>query len=265
MSELIFLKLGGSLITDKDQAHTALIPRIDSLCGQIKEYLFANPNAKLVLGHGSGSFGHHAAEKYHTRSGVQTPSEWQGFAEVWSEARALNTIVVDRLNAVGLPVVSFPFSASGMAENQSIISWDGTPIQLALASGLLPVIYGDIAFDRQLGGTIVSTEEQFAFLAHELQPARILLTGIEMGIWRDFPTCTDLIDTLSYCEFAEVKTAIAGSASVDVTGGMASKVSIMFDIIQKYPALTARIFSGAAPDALLQALRGDPIGTILTI
>jgi isopentenyl phosphate kinase len=130
---------------------------------------------------------------------------------------------------------------------------------------LLPVVYGDVALDRQLGGTIVSTEEQFAFLARELHPAKILLAGVEAGIWRDFPTCTDLIDVLSYREYTKVKTAIAGSASVDVTGGMASKVSIMFGIIQENPALTARIFSGSAPGALLQALRGETIGTILAI
>jgi isopentenyl phosphate kinase len=61
MPETIFLKLGGSLITNKDQAHTALIDQIDAIGKQIKQYCQENPENRLLLGHGSGSFGHVAA------------------------------------------------------------------------------------------------------------------------------------------------------------------------------------------------------------
>src|SRR5512146_1620840 len=95
--ELVFLKLGGSLITDKD---TPRAPRLDilaRLAGEIAEARRQRPRMQIVLGHGSGSFGHVPARKYGTRQGVRTPEEWLGFAEVWKEARALNQIVVDAL------------------------------------------------------------------------------------------------------------------------------------------------------------------------
>ncbi|NLE93206.1 MAG: uridylate kinase, partial [Chloroflexi bacterium] len=67
---LTFLKLGGSLITDKDQPETALTDQIDDLLAQIAAWRQVNPDRRLLLGHGSGSFGHHTAAKFGTREGV---------------------------------------------------------------------------------------------------------------------------------------------------------------------------------------------------
>ena len=81
-NRLVFLKLGGSLITDKSQAETALLDLIFILLSDLKRYLDQNNEVRVVLGHGSGSFGHHAAAKYGTRNGVSTLEEWRGQEEV---------------------------------------------------------------------------------------------------------------------------------------------------------------------------------------
>jgi isopentenyl phosphate kinase len=264
MPGLTFLKLGGSLITDKDRKHTAHIEQLDLLLIQVKAYLDEDPQNRVLLGHGSGSFGHHAAQKYGTRTGVVTPVDWQGFAEVWNEARALNQIVLERATFLGLHPICFPFSSSAATNDHLITGWDTASMRSTLRNGLLPVVYGDVSFDSTLGGTIVSTEEQFLYLAHELNPQRILLAGLEPGIWRDYPTCTDLIAVFKQNDLSVFGKALTGSASIDVTGGMASKVQIMFDIINGNPSISVQIFSGKEPGALLQALHGEDIGTRLT-
>jgi isopentenyl phosphate kinase len=129
---------------------------------------------------------------------------------------------------------------------------------------LLPIVYGDVSFDEKLGGTIASTEEQFQYLARELKPQQILLAGLEPGIWRDYPNCSELVPLLKKNNLSGFKESITGSASVDVTGGMASKVQIMFEIIENDPSVTARIFSGKESGSLLKALHGENIGTRLT-
>ena len=68
--EIIFLKLGGSLITDKDKAYTPRLDKLTELALEIKTVLDSTPDLLLILGHGSGSFGHTAAKKYGTRDGV---------------------------------------------------------------------------------------------------------------------------------------------------------------------------------------------------
>ena len=79
--ELIFLKLGGSLITDKNIPGAANIALIERLADEITQIVSGNPSLKLLLGHGSGSFGHVAANQYGTWEGVSTGEEWRGFAE----------------------------------------------------------------------------------------------------------------------------------------------------------------------------------------
>lgn len=43
-------------------------------------------------------------------------------------------------------------------------------LQAALSAGVVPVVHGDVAFDQELGGTVASTEEIFAFLARDMAP-----------------------------------------------------------------------------------------------
>ncbi len=257
----VFVKLGGSLITDKGKPHTALHAVLARLAGEIAAARRERPELRLLLGHGSGSFGHVPAQKYATRDGVRTPAQWLGFSEVWSEARALNQVVVEALLAAGLPVIAFPPSAAVTAADGALDGWDLAPLRAALAAGLLPLVNGDVIFDRVRGGTILSTEELFVHLAGQLNPARILLAGIEDGVWADFPACTRLIPTITPQNIAEIEQTLGGSAATDVTGGMLSKVRTMLELTSGLPDLEVLIFSGRQPGLLQQALGGARPGT----
>ena len=76
---LIFLKLGGSLITDKAKPHSVRLSTMERVLTEIKDASRADPGMQLLIGHGSGSFGHTPAKKYSTRSGVYTEKDWFGF------------------------------------------------------------------------------------------------------------------------------------------------------------------------------------------
>jgi isopentenyl phosphate kinase len=263
MSDLIFLKLGGSLITDKHTPHTALPVVLSRLSQEISVAFRSRPGLKLLIGHGSGSFGHIPASQYGTRMGVHTPAEWQGFAEVWREARALNQIVIEALATAGLPVIALPPSAAVLAADGQVANWDLAPLQAALAAGLLPVINGDTVFDTTRGGTILSTEELFFHLARRMLPQRILLAGIERGVWEDFPARTRLIDTITPASYAQTAHSLGASAAVDVTGGMLAKVRTMLALVNEQPGLHIEIFSGSLPGLLARALAGQKVGTCI--
>lgn len=261
---LIFLKLGGSLITDKNQPHTPRIDVIHRLAEEIAASFRENPAIQCVIGHGSGSFGHHEGEKYGTRYGVRTTAQWLGFAEVWYSARSLNQIVVESLISSGLPVISFPPSSSVIAGDGKINSWDLTPIRSALAGGLVPLVFGDVVFDSHRGGTILSTEDLFVYLAKNLQPARILLAGIEKGVWEDFPTCSQLISHITPETYLQLCGQVTGSVSTDVTGGMAEKVKLLTEMVELIPGLQACIFSGEISGQVSRALAGSNFGTFFS-
>jgi isopentenyl phosphate kinase len=258
---LTLLKLGGSLITDKHSPQTAKPEVIARLADEIFRFWQANPDLQLILGHGSGSFGHVSARKYGTRMGVKDREGWLGFAAVWKDARALNDIVLEELTAVGLPIIAMPPSATVIASNGVVSNWNLEPIQAALLAGLIPLINGDTIFDRKLGGTILSTEDLFIHLAAHLPTDRILLAGIEAGVWADYPVCQHLVPHITPENYSSTVAALTGSAAIDVTGGMAEKVTQMLTLVKKHPHINALIFSGLEPGNIEQALADQFPGT----
>ena len=257
---LTFLKLGGSLITDKTAPRTARPDVLARLMHEIAGAYAAHPEMRLVLGHGSGSFGHVEALKYGTRAGVRTPAEWQGFAEVQAVAGQLNRLVADAARAAGLPIVNFPPSASTIGRDGVIHSFAYQPIQAALEHNLIPLVFGDVAIDGVRGGTIVSTEDVFRYLAVRLQPERILLAGIEAGVLTRWPA-GEVIPEITAQSRPE---SLGGSHAADVTGGMASKVREMLALAADVPGVEIRIFSGEVPGRVRAALMGGAVpGTIV--
>jgi hypothetical protein len=103
MDELVFLKLGGSLITEKANRYTARLDKLRSLAAEIRDALDEVKGLRLVVGHGSGSFGHYAVQD-HLDPANFPPSQlgrprsetayWTGFAEVWT-ARSHSSTVPD--------------------------------------------------------------------------------------------------------------------------------------------------------------------------
>ncbi len=128
----IFLKLGGSLITHKGQDYTPRVDLLDLLCAVIAKFISDRPESRLILGHGSGSFGHIPAKEYGTREGVHTPHQWRGFTEVWYQAAALNRLVIEALHRHGLPAVAFPPSACVTAAGGVVDAWDVAPLRAIL-------------------------------------------------------------------------------------------------------------------------------------
>jgi isopentenyl phosphate kinase len=260
---LVFLKLGGSLITDKTRPYTPRLETLASLAEQIAAALQEKADLRLVLGHGSGSFGHQAASQFGTRRGVSGPEAWRGFAQVWYQASALNRLVVESLRRAGLPAVTFSPASSITARDGKVIIWDISPLQTALRRGLLPVVHGDVAFDKVRGGTILSTEDLFEHLAHELRPSRILLAGLEAGVWENFPQRGKLLPEIRPGDFAQQVSGLGGAEGADVTGGMRAKVAQMLSLVEQVPGLEVLIFSGEEPENIRKALLGENPGTRL--
>jgi isopentenyl phosphate kinase len=275
MAELVLLKLGGSLITDKQRPFTAREDVIRRLGCEIRQVLDDQPDLQLILGHGSGSFGHVVAHKYRMREGILDAPEasnreaWRGYVETAAVAARLNRLVTDLLLEEGVPVVSYQPSASARCRKGDLMYLDTHPMKQVLNSGLVPLVYGDVAVDAVQGFTIVSTEQIFDNIARELQPARIILAGIVDGVYNADPmehSDASRYEEITLDNWEEVESALSGSHGTDVTGGMFSKVRDMFHLVLAQPPLQVHIISGEKPGDIASALAGSDreIGTIIT-
>lgn len=259
----VFLKLGGSLITNKDKPFTARKDIISSIAQELQKALTDDRDLELLVGHGSGSFGHFAAKDYGTREQVSSKDEWQGFQKVWYAARSLNQIVVEAFHQAKLPVISLQPSAAILTSNREVQNWMIDPIQLALKNHLLPLIYGDVIFDEKKGGIILSTEDLFKDLVPHINPDLIILAGIEKGVYKDFPKNSELIKEIDSSNYRDLISQFKASKSIDVTGGMATKVQVMMDMIRENPGIKVKIVSGEQSGNILKALRDEDIGTTI--
>lgn len=269
MPELVFLKLGGSIITAKTEPNTAQPDTIRRLAAEIKEALnLRGADLRLVIGHGSGSFGHAAAAYYRTAEGDVNAESWLGLAQVGAAAARLNRLVVDGLLEAGVPAISFQPFASARTRKEQLMYFETHSLKEVLKHGLVPVIYGDVAIDAVQGMSIVSTEKLFDNLARELNPERILLAGDLDGVYTTDPRLdpgAELFDFIDSTNWAAVEASLGGSQATDVTGGMFTKVRDMYHLTLAMPPMQAMIFSGLKPGNVQSALLGKTadFGTLI--
>lgn len=264
----MLLKLGGSLITEKGSPQTARREVIQRVAGEIREALDETPEFSLVVGHGSGSFGHPTASEYNIQEGLAGSNNWWGYAETAVIAARLNRLVIDALLDQGVPALPLQPSASALCHDGELVHLEIAPLEEALERKLVPVVYGDVSFDVVRGSAIISTEQIFAYLAPYLKPARAILAGHVEGVFTSDPlrdTGTRLVKDISVSALADMESMLAGSPETDVTGGMLSKVQIMSRLIQAQPTLEVRIISGEREGLIKKALKQSEIeeGTLL--
>lgn len=265
-NQLVFLKLGGSLITDKRAVETARLDVIRQAAATIATARIRNPGMRLVVGHGSGSFGHVFGRRYGTRTGVHTPEQWYGFAATADAAARLNRIVVSALLDAQVPAWSIQPGVALRCEDGRVVRGPEETVALALEHGLTPVVFGDVALDSIRGGTIASTEEIFEQLATRLAPQRLVLAGEVDGIFTADPLLhpgAQRLATITPATFSAIVDGLGGSHGVDVTGGMRAKVEQSLQMIRSNPGLEVVVCSGLQPGSLLHALCGEVAGTVI--
>jgi isopentenyl phosphate kinase len=257
---LTFLKLGGSLVTDKSQTETPDSAAIERLCKEIADALRDHPGLSLVVGHGSGSYGHIEATKYGTHEGVEGEAAWRGFAKVALSASRLNYLMWEALDSAGIATFRVQPSASSICQGRKLVEMALGPLRRTLEEGLVPLVYGDVAIDTEQGGTIISTEMILDYLAHALHPDRILLAGDFEGVLDEEGK---LISHITPENFPDIRPALGGSAHTDVTGGMEAKVEGMLALAEAIPGLEIILFSGTQTGNVYQALLPGhvPFGT----
>jgi isopentenyl phosphate kinase len=258
MEKLILIKLGGSLITDKSRPFCAREEVIRRLAREIKQAQSKLPNeTKIIVGHGSGSFGHTVAAKYQTQKGLINKNSLRGLILVADAAIQINRIVIKNFLKENSPVFSFApasFALSEKFEKKEIFL---QPLEEALKRGLLPVIYGDVILDTKSGCAIFSSEKILDLIAQNLSQKfsqiNVIYCGDTDGVYNEVGKTISKITPSNY---QKVKKWIKGSSKTDVTGGMLHKVEEALGLVKKFKIETV-IMNGNKAGNLKKALLGE--------
>lgn len=255
------LKLGGSVITDKNKPATANMKAIERLADEIAK----SKVTSLILVHGGGSFGHPVAKKYNLTEGFTSPSQVVGFSETHRAMTELNSLVMEKLISYGVNAVVVQPSSCVVTKAGRIQSMELKPIKRMLKMGLVPVLYGDAVLDSEKGFSILSGDQLVSSLAINFGASRIILGGDVDGIYTADPKSSasaKLISRVTLEELKSQKHEIEGSKATDVTGGMLGKMRELIPAIEhNIPAL---VVNASKPLRVYNALKEiEVIGTII--
>jgi isopentenyl phosphate kinase len=264
MENLILIKLGGSLITNKNKPFTENLGTIKRLAKEIHQAR-QQVKTKVIIGHGGGSYPHVPATKYRTAEGTVNQESFRGIAEVQDAAARLNRVVIRECLAIGENAISIHPSSCMIARSGEIREGFLGPLIKLLEFQMLPVVYGDVVLDENRGCCILSTERILNFLAFSLQEEdfrilRIIHCGTTDGV---YGSKGRTISKIKSKDFAAVKKYLGVSEGIDVTGGMLHKVKECLEIANL--GITSLIVNGKDLGNLEKAIFGaETKGTIIS-
>ena len=235
---MILIKLGGSIITNKEKPLSARRKTIDNLTKSLKKI-----KEPIVIIHGGGSYGHYWSVKYdmHTK---ERKYDLRGVAIVKNSMIELNKIILDsflknRLNPYCLPPTDF------MTRNKPITK-KVKEVEKISKSGLIPVTFGDALWYGQNKTFILSGDKIMTHFAKILKPKLCIFALNEDGVYSDLKS-KKLIH-----ELKGERPSISEN-KMDVTGGMTRKI----EEASKIAKMEMNVFfvNGNKPERIVKAVK----------
>ena len=242
---MILIKLGGSIITNKQKPLTPNLSAINKIVSQIKKI-----EEPVIVVHGSGSFGHYWSVKYgmHTK-----PAKYnkKGVSVVKNSMIALNKIILDSflkngLNPYCLPPTDFMFG--NKADQKKV-----REIAKIAKAGLVPISYGDVMWYGKNKFYILSGDKIMGILSKILKPRLVIFVLNVDGVYSDMKTKKLLREIKG-------KNPEISKVEMDVTGGMSRKIKEAISISKS--GTKVLLVNGNNPDRIVNAARGKFEGTL---
>lgn len=263
MREIILIKLGGSLLTDKTKPYAANTAVIKRLCQEIKKAQ-EKTDALFILGNGAGSFGHVPAEKYCLYKEKITKTTLEGICLTRMKVSELNLLLIQYLSKANVLSVSISPASCVLATKGKITAFFTRPIFSFLSLGIMPIVFGDVVSSGKGGFSIVSTDTLLFYLSKNLKKRNINTQLVHLGATDGiYDGLGRTIKKLTADIFSRYQQEITGSKGVDVTGGMAFKAKLALDLAKE--DIDTLIINGQREGELVKAVTGKKVnGTIIT-
>ncbi|UCE44112.1 MAG: isopentenyl phosphate kinase family protein [Candidatus Bathyarchaeota archaeon] len=255
------LKLGGSAITIKQKQFTPDNDAITRLAKEIKQ----SDIRPLVLVHGGGSFGHPLAKQYRINEGYKDSSQIIGFSKTHQAMTVLNRLVADSLIDNNIPAIVVPPSSCVITKSGRIEDFEKSPLVRMLELGFMPVLYGDVVLDWDVGFAILSGDQLVSSLAMKLNAERVIMGADVDGLYTADPKMdfsARRVPHLTPAELKRLRRRARKPMVTDVTGGMLGKIEELIPAVEQ--GIPVIIVNATKPNNIYKALKGEKVvGTII--
>lgn len=258
-NNVILLKLGGGLLTDKNEPFSK---RIDVIKSAVKQIIDANE--KIILIHGGGSFGHPLAKKYNVFDGIDNSISNQilGVAETHHSMIRFNSYLIEQFLERKYPVLSIQTSSIFIKKSDKISLESLDVLETALNLKIMPVLYGDVLFDKKGSFSILSGDDIILKLCESLKSYNIKKVVFAMesdGLYKHDELSDNNCNLLTECYSSELDDLILADLGqkIDVTGGINNKLTNIKKICKlKIPV---QLINGLTEGYIFKALKNQRI------
>ncbi|WP_175059303.1 isopentenyl phosphate kinase [Thermococcus sp. 2319x1] len=259
---MIVIKLGGSVISDKNVPYSFNREVLENIAEEIAQFY---PKENFVLVHGGGSFGHPNARKYKIREGLTGDVKGKriGFSRTHQAMLKLNDLIIQTFLEKGLPAYSISSSSIFLIEKGEIVYGELEVLRKLLEKGFIPVLFGDTAVALDKGIDILSGDQIVGYLAKMFKPSKVVFLMDVDGIYTKNPKeeGAELIKELTK-EGIEHLLESSESAGIDVTGGIGNKLKKALEIAHYSDVY---FINGKVKENLGKAIRGEKVGTRIKV
>ncbi len=249
---MILIKFGGSVITDKSRYRTFNADRVKRLCKEIRD-----SGEKVIVVHGAGSFGHVLAKENNLNDGFKNESQIPAVAQVCYDMRDLNGMIVKELNDAGLPAVSVPTGSCFMMKNRELIINDPAVLKSMFDKGIMPVMFGDVVMDTELGFAICSGDQIMERLKEIFEPSRVIFVSDIDGLYDKDPKNNKDAKLIENVDRDVLKSVETDITVADVTGGVRGKMETMLRMCSE--GCDCVLVNGTVEGRLLTLLKGGKV------
>jgi len=139
-----------------------------------------------------------------------------------------------------------------------IVEFNLKPVDYLLDNHMIPVLHGDVVFDRDKRWDICSGDRIIRYLCGKYDVDAVVMCTDVDGIYTGDPGKHRDVRKIDVIEGNPENILIEGSSNTDVTGGMLGKIRE----IQRSGVRT-RIINGKIENNLRRALLDDDVGTLV--
>ncbi|HZW57038.1 MAG TPA: isopentenyl phosphate kinase [Nitrososphaerales archaeon] len=246
------LKLGGSLITEKDRPLTPNTRAIRAAVRAIRLSRLPSASHRLFLVHGGGSFGHYYAKRYDLSSSRFSSVDPKAVSLTSFAMRQLHCIVLSEL--IRQKVNCRTIEAPDMLDQRGHLSNLGSSlVPLLFETNLIPVSFGDVSVTKG-GARIISGDEVCIALARKFDVSRVIFAMDVDGIYPDSSLRGRILSKLDRSSLASLQVK-SSPRKFDVTGGVGHKL----ELAMKLSELGCEVFflNGNKTERLERCLLGE--------
>ncbi len=225
-SKLVIIKLGGSVITNKDKPVSPNRRNIRLICRELSRAMLSDSKLRLILIHGGGSFGHYYAKKFKLGTNMTSSASPEGLARTAAAMIDLHSILLGELCRAGVYCGTIlPIELFSGTDNFSISLGGKNRVTSIFRNGLVPITFGYVTLIGNQASIISGDKIALALV----RAFSVEKTVFVMDVDGVFPS-SDLKGPVLEQLFPAQHAIQSSIKQYDVTGGIKAKISAGFGL-----------------------------------